>query len=35
MCWLHRFWLPIVVSIIVALTVLAMLGKVRGKMLQL
>ena len=33
--WLHRHWLPLAVSVIVALTVLALLGKLRELQLQL
>ena len=34
-CWLRRGWLPLVVSVIVALTVLALFGKLRELQLQM
>ena len=34
-CWLRRNWLPLVVSVIVALTVLALFGKLRELQLQM
>jgi len=34
-CWLHRYWMPLIVSIILMLTVLAMFGKVRELQLQM
>ena len=34
-CWLHRYWLPLVVSIIVTLTVLAMFYKLHELQLQM